>query len=247
MPLLIAHVGGIPVEEMLASVIASGASIRVAWVYLRTSGRSTRSRIWAATRRILRTAPSPPIGLCRRVPVDRGGAAVRPRGAPSDRIYRCRNGSQAIAGGPQRSTGPGSLDDVLVTVRLFATLRERAGRNSVELRLPDGATVSDALRALSDAPGLVEPLARLPVRLAVNRDYPDPETPLSGGDELALVPPVNGGARMGEAGGLDGRPRGAGPDEPPDGRARVSEEPLSEEATSHSVVRRGAETVTSSE
>jgi MoaE-MoaD fusion protein len=116
---------------------------------------------------------------------------------------------------------------VTVTVRLFAILRERAGRDSVELRLPDGATVADALHALSERPALAEPLARLTVRMAVNREYADADTPLSSGDELALVPPVSGGAV--------GRPATT-----PDVHARITEEQLSADAISRSVVRHGA-------
>jgi molybdopterin synthase catalytic subunit len=80
-----------------------------------------------------------------------------------------------------------------VTVRLFAVLRERAGRDSIEMELDEGATVAQALERLSGRPELGDLLERLPVRMAVNRDYADPETRLSSGDELALVPPVSGG------------------------------------------------------
>jgi len=80
-----------------------------------------------------------------------------------------------------------------VRVRLFAVLRQRAGRESVDMDLEEGATVADALAALAREPGLTDVLARVPVRMAVNRDYAEPETVLSAGDELALVPPVSGG------------------------------------------------------
>jgi molybdopterin converting factor subunit 1 len=121
----------------------------------------------------------------------------------------------------------GSLGGVTVTVRLFAILRDRAGRDSIELRLPDGATVADALRALSEAPGLADPLARLTVRMAVNREYADTDTPLASGDELALVPPVSGGARDRSA-------------TTHDVFVRITEEPLSIETISRSVVRPAA-------
>jgi MoaE-MoaD fusion protein len=77
---------------------------------------------------------------------------------------------------------------VHVRVRLFAILRERAGRNEVELELPDSARVSDALEALGDV------TRGLKVVLAVNREYASPDTVLEPGDELALIPPVSGGA-----------------------------------------------------
>src|SRR4029453_16817494 len=69
----------------------------------------------------------------------------------------------------------------------------RAGRDSIEVELEEGATVAKALEELSARPELSDLLGRLPVRMAVNRDYADPETRLASGDELALVPPVSGG------------------------------------------------------
>jgi MoaE-MoaD fusion protein len=81
-----------------------------------------------------------------------------------------------------------------VRVRLFAVLRQRAGRDSVDIEVEEGATVADALDALGREPGLAGVLERVPVRMAVNRDYASPETELSADDELALVPPVSGGA-----------------------------------------------------
>ena len=52
-----------------------------------------------------------------------------------------------------------------MTVRLFAQLRERAGRGALELDLPDGARVRDAIAAVGD---LAE---GVPVVMAVNREY----------------------------------------------------------------------------
>ncbi|HET9075225.1 MAG TPA: molybdenum cofactor biosynthesis protein MoaE [Solirubrobacteraceae bacterium] len=80
-----------------------------------------------------------------------------------------------------------------VTIRLFAILRDRAGADHVEVQLPDCATVADALAAVAALPGL-EAVGRGGVRMAVNREYaPDGQT-LAAGDELALIPPVSGGA-----------------------------------------------------
>jgi len=81
---------------------------------------------------------------------------------------------------------------MLVRVRLFAQLRERAGRREVELELEDGASVAEALLALDDV------AAGLPVVMAVNREYAPADTVLRAGDELALIPPVSGGAGGGE-------------------------------------------------
>ena len=83
---------------------------------------------------------------------------------------------------------------MVVRIRLFAQLRERAGADSIEAVLDDGATVADALRQLSHGPPLGELLARLPVRMAVNRELASADTALHAGDELALLPPVSGGS-----------------------------------------------------
>jgi MoaE-MoaD fusion protein len=113
---------------------------------------------------------------------------------------------------------------VKVRVRLFAVLREAAGRNEVELDLADGATVGDAIAALDGVGGLDQVIGRVPVRMAVNRDYASDATPLAPGDELALIPPVSGGA---------------------DVQARVSDGPLSLEALSKAVGRPGAGAIVS--
>ena len=75
-----------------------------------------------------------------------------------------------------------------VQIRLFATLRERAGADSLTLELPDGARVGDALGELRWLTGDLRTV------LAVNRDYASAETVLQADDELALIPPVSGGA-----------------------------------------------------
>jgi MoaE-MoaD fusion protein len=99
---------------------------------------------------------------------------------------------------------------MVLQVRLFAVLRERAGRDSLEIELDEGATVAEALRALAaESEPLGEALAAMPMVMAVNRDYVDGEATLSAGDELALIPPVSGGA------------------ETPRPHVRVSAEPLS--------------------
>ncbi len=75
-----------------------------------------------------------------------------------------------------------------VRVRLFAVLRERAGADEIELELPEGARVSDALER-------VQTLTQgVPVVMAVNQDYAEASEPLNAGDELALIPPVSGGS-----------------------------------------------------
>jgi molybdopterin synthase catalytic subunit len=75
-----------------------------------------------------------------------------------------------------------------VRVRLFAALRERVGAPELVLELPDGALVGDALERLAGVTG------EIPAVLAVNREYADRGAALHEGDEVALIPPVSGGA-----------------------------------------------------
>ena len=75
-----------------------------------------------------------------------------------------------------------------VRVRLFAALRERAGTGELELELPDGARVADAMARLGDV------VDGVPVVMALNHEYADEGAELGPGDELALIPPVSGGS-----------------------------------------------------
>jgi MoaE-MoaD fusion protein len=80
-----------------------------------------------------------------------------------------------------------------VSVRLFAGLRERAGTDRLDVELPDGARVSDVLEAMAATPvGALRPRECV---VAVNREYAEAHEPVRAGDEIALVPPVSGGAR----------------------------------------------------
>jgi molybdopterin converting factor subunit 1 len=83
---------------------------------------------------------------------------------------------------------------VLVTIRLFARLREIAGASELQRELPDGAT---ARSAWDDLAREFPPLAgyEATVSCAVNEEYARMTTPLGPGDEVAFLPPVSGGMR----------------------------------------------------
>lgn len=114
-----------------------------------------------------------------------------------------------------------------VTVQLFSILREAAGARTIDLELPETATVADALAIMRSEGPLADLLGKMPVRMAVNREYATDDVVLAEGDELALVSPVSGGAG------------------PPRIHARISGEPLSLDAVSALVVRDGAGAVVS--
>jgi MoaE-MoaD fusion protein len=128
-----------------------------------------------------------------------------------------------------------------VSVRLFAILRERAGRDSVEIELPEGATVGDAFARLAETPGLAELVERMPLRMAVNREYAAAGAPISAGDELAVIPPISGGAPEADQPLDVGSPVGdKGLRVAARTHASVTEEPLSAERLSRFVSDPGA-------
>jgi len=79
-----------------------------------------------------------------------------------------------------------------VHVRLFASYREAAGVGRIDVELPPGAHVRDAVAEIAKRHPLITENRK--VVIARNRDYVDGDAPLSDGDELALIPPVSGGA-----------------------------------------------------
>jgi molybdopterin converting factor subunit 1 len=81
---------------------------------------------------------------------------------------------------------------VKIRIRAFAIYRELLGRDAVELEVGDGATPRAVFEQLFRDR---DDLARLmrATMFAVNREYVNPDTSLSAGDELALIPPVAGG------------------------------------------------------
>lgn len=80
-----------------------------------------------------------------------------------------------------------------VNVLFFGVLKDLAGKSSDSLELSDGASVRDVLAQYeAQIPQLRESLPSL--ALAVNQQYAAPDTKLKAGDEVALLPPVSGGA-----------------------------------------------------
>jgi molybdopterin converting factor subunit 1 len=80
-----------------------------------------------------------------------------------------------------------------VRVRLFARLGELAGTRETEVETGEGITAGDAYRLLcSRFPAMSGMDGSL--MYAVNAEYVAPDHPLHEGDELALIPPVSGGA-----------------------------------------------------
>jgi molybdopterin converting factor small subunit len=81
---------------------------------------------------------------------------------------------------------------IRVTMRLFAQYAELLGIQQLDIELPQGATVADAVSALRRQ---VPAAAQLPQRplAARNLTHVLPTQRLTDGDELALLPPLAGG------------------------------------------------------
>jgi MoaE-MoaD fusion protein len=83
-----------------------------------------------------------------------------------------------------------------IQVKLFATLKDRAGSSRVGVDLPGDATVAVLLERLAAThPKLAPSLAACVV--AVNQEFAFGSTPIRSGDEVALFPPVSGGTPVG--------------------------------------------------
>ncbi len=80
-----------------------------------------------------------------------------------------------------------------VRILYFALLRDRLGRERETLELPDGSTADDLLQRLA-ADNPVIAAARRSLQVAVNQEMVPLSHPLGAGDEVALIPPVSGGA-----------------------------------------------------
>lgn len=78
-------------------------------------------------------------------------------------------------------------------LKLFATLRERARASELEREFPEGTTVGEIWRRLQDEiPALRG--HQDSVRFAVNQEYVEDDFTPRAHDEVAIIPPVSGGA-----------------------------------------------------
>jgi molybdopterin converting factor small subunit len=80
-----------------------------------------------------------------------------------------------------------------VRVRLFHTLRQAVGAETLEVEVPDaGATLGDVKRAaIAAAPALA--IHAGAIGLAQDMEHADPLDPVRPGAEIAFLPPVSGG------------------------------------------------------
>jgi molybdopterin converting factor subunit 1 len=82
---------------------------------------------------------------------------------------------------------------IQVKVRLFATLRQSAGWKEKLLDVPEATTVGELLKLLEQSYPTLHLTGRS-LYAAVNQEYAQFTQPVQPGDEVALFPPVSGGA-----------------------------------------------------
>lgn len=80
-----------------------------------------------------------------------------------------------------------------IQILYFAFFRERIGLDEEWLEVPESASITDALDLLCEKHAAIAAM-RGKFRSALNQDMVDEKSKLSDGDELALIPPVAGGA-----------------------------------------------------
>ena len=85
----------------------------------------------------------------------------------------------------------GKLAPVRVRVLFFGILKDLAARNADDLELPEGARAGEVVQLYAQ---LIPGRSFSSVAISVNQEYSPPDTPLHAGDEIALLPPVSGGA-----------------------------------------------------
>jgi molybdopterin converting factor subunit 1 len=83
--------------------------------------------------------------------------------------------------------------EVRVVVLFFGAARDAAGGRQLEVSLDHPATVHSAFQYLVSKYSQLSRFGRS-LLFAVNQEYATPETPLHDNDELAVFPPVSGGA-----------------------------------------------------
>ncbi len=88
----------------------------------------------------------------------------------------------------------------MIIVKLFATLKEKAGKNEISVAFT-GGTVEELLNRISgEYPVLEEVLSCRGILISVNQEFVKPDARIKDGDEVALMPPFSGGNR--KAGGV---------------------------------------------
>ena len=81
---------------------------------------------------------------------------------------------------------------MMVRVLLFAAAKEIIGKPTIEIQLPEPATLGDLKRKLVENEARLEPLIGRSA-FSIEESYARDDQPLADGLEIGMIPPVSGG------------------------------------------------------
>ena len=81
----------------------------------------------------------------------------------------------------------------MVTIKLFATLKDRAGRTEFRLDFSGGTLSALIDRIVKEYPGLSGALTHGTVLVSINQEFVGRDAAVRNGDEVAFMPPFSGG------------------------------------------------------
>ena len=80
-----------------------------------------------------------------------------------------------------------------VRLLFFATLKDIVGSRDLRIDIPEGSTIGDLLSQLEQRYPRIKDYRSIALT-AINEEYADKSARISEGDEVAIFPPVSGGA-----------------------------------------------------
>lgn len=82
----------------------------------------------------------------------------------------------------------------MIKVRFFAMLKNKTGKEEVNLSVPENITLETLKTILkNEFPAIAEFIERKSIMISVNQEFADKNTVIKDGDEVALLPPFSGG------------------------------------------------------
>lgn len=82
----------------------------------------------------------------------------------------------------------------MIKVRFFAMLKNKTGKEEVNLSVPENITLEKLKIILkNEFPAIAEFIERKSIMISVNQEFADKNTVIKDGDEVALLPPFSGG------------------------------------------------------
>lgn len=99
---------------------------------------------------------------------------------------------------------PAARQTIRVRVLYFGAAREEAGREEEQLEVGAPATAASVFEEILNAHPALRRFGRS-LLVAVNEEYAGPEAEVGAGDEIAVFPPVSGGATGADAGAHERR------------------------------------------